>query len=71
MNVMALQDLILTFENCSKCYDCFNPLSINQIKKKAILTILEIKSFKIVRKHSPFVFLNIQTQSATFKKLFP
>jgi len=34
MNVMTFQDLlILTFENFSKNYDCFNPLFINQIKK--------------------------------------
>jgi hypothetical protein len=27
----------LNFENCSKFYVCFNPLSINQIKKNTIL----------------------------------
>ncbi len=30
---MALQDLlVLTFQNCSKNYDCFNSLFSNQIK---------------------------------------
>jgi hypothetical protein len=37
-NVMAFENLlVLTFENCSKNYDCFNPLSINQIFKMNIL----------------------------------
>jgi len=34
MNAMTFQDLlVLTFENCSKICNCFNPLCINQIKK--------------------------------------
>jgi hypothetical protein len=34
---MAMQDfIVLTFENCSKFYDCFNPLFINQIQKKTM-----------------------------------
>jgi len=34
MNAMAFQDLlVLTFKNCSKICNCFNPLYINQIKK--------------------------------------
>jgi hypothetical protein len=34
VNVIALQDfLVLTFENCTKFYDYFNSLSINQIKE--------------------------------------
>jgi hypothetical protein len=38
-NAMALQDFpIMTFENYSKNYDFFNPLSINQIKKRDILS---------------------------------
>jgi hypothetical protein len=37
MNAMAMQDFILwTFENCSKIYDCFNPLFINQIQKRTM-----------------------------------
>jgi hypothetical protein len=36
MNARALQDLpLLTFKKCSKFYDCFNPLFINQIKERA------------------------------------
>jgi hypothetical protein len=36
MNAKALQDLpLLTFKKCSKIYDCFNPLFINQIKERA------------------------------------
>jgi len=35
MNAMTLQELIvLTFENCTKSYDSFNSLSINQIIKR-------------------------------------
>jgi hypothetical protein len=38
MNAMALQNLLIpTFENCFKNYDYFNPLSLNQIKKRSIL----------------------------------
>ncbi len=38
MNVMAFQDLlVLTFKNCSKKFDYFNPPSINKIKKRTIL----------------------------------
>jgi hypothetical protein len=34
MNATTLQDLLLlSFKNCSKNYDCGNPLSINQTKK--------------------------------------
>jgi hypothetical protein len=46
MNEMTIQDLlILTFKNYSKIYDCFNSLSINQIKNKTILDLL-ILTFK-------------------------
>jgi hypothetical protein len=37
MNGIAFQDLlVLTFKNCSKMYDCFNPLFINKIKSRTI-----------------------------------
>lgn len=39
MNVMALQDLVLTFENCSKTCGCFNPLYIKQINKSIIWSL--------------------------------
>jgi hypothetical protein len=38
VNVIALQDfLVLTFENCSKFYDYFNSLYVNQIKERPSL----------------------------------
>lgn len=55
---MALQDLlVMTFANYFKNYDFFNPLYINQIKKRVILVPPRNKKhFKKMKNHVPFVF---------------
>jgi hypothetical protein len=72
MNAMALQDLVLTFKNSSKNYDCLHPLFVKiQMKKKTTLGPSKVKSIKKMKRHIPFVFLNKGTQNFTFLKLFP
>ncbi len=53
MNVMALQDLVLTFENCSKTCGCFNPLYIKQINKRIIWSLPRICSLSVLKQRKP------------------
>jgi len=47
MNIMTLQNLVVpTFKTCSKNYDYFNRLSINQTFKRTNLGPTKIESIK-------------------------
>jgi len=59
---MAMQDfIVLTFENCSKFYDCFNPLFINQIQKRTMWDPPRNLKNKKGKKNVLFMFLNKRT----------
>jgi len=68
MNAMAMQDfIVLTFENCSKIYDCFNPLFINQIQKRIVWDPPRNLKNKKGKKTCSFY---VAKQSVTFIKKF-
>jgi hypothetical protein len=65
-NAQVQNLLTLTFQNCSKNYDSFYPLSINQIKKNTILSLPKIKIMKIKKKTCSFCVLQKRNPKVLF-----